>query len=314
MARGKAYVINKYDFYRPRVMMAEAAALGYATNAIATPWQHEEDREVVLRYFRFLREHGDLYADARRIAEIGLVFPRRAIHAGDASPLEYTEAAGRTLIREHLLFDMIPDDLLTQTPLDGYRVLVIAAPEYLDKDEVAALSKFAEHGGKLIWTPASDEDRRRRDAVSPDAKHFVRAVKLPAVRVDNARLERGRLTRTILELAGERKPWSRATSPWQVEVHAYRQEGKKRTIVHLVNYNHKENAPGKSVSAREAPIEAEPAEVRLNVAAETKVRRVRFHSPDAGAAKEIPCRIDAGQIRITTPAFLVYGVCVIEEE
>lgn len=308
MARGKAYVINKYDFYRPRVMMAEAAALGYTTNAIATPWQHEEDREVVLRYFRFLRDHADLYADARRVAEVGLVFPRRAIHAGDASPLEYTEACGRALIREHLLFDMIPDDLLTTTTLDSFRALVIAAPEHLEKEEIAALSKFTKRGGKLIWTLVNAEDRRRPDAVSAAAKHFTRDVKLSAVRIENARTEVGALMKDLKKLGD----WSGAIAPWQVEIHVYRQDAKQRTIVHLVNYNHKENAPGKSVSVREAPITAEPVEVRLQVPADAKVRRVRFLSPDAKGESNVDFRHDGGVMRFTTPAFLVYGVCVVE--
>ena len=71
LAAGKPYVINKYDFYRPRNMMAEAAALGYATNAIATPWQNEEDRAVVLRYFDFLKQ-------ARRPVSTGGKLMRRS--------------------------------------------------------------------------------------------------------------------------------------------------------------------------------------------------------------------------------------------
>ncbi len=308
MARGKAYVINKYDFYRPRVMMAEAAALGYATNAIATPWQHAEDREVVLRYFQFLRKHGDLYDGVQRVAEVGVIFPRRAIHAGDASPLEYTEACGRALVRSHQLFDMIPDDLLTQTPIDGFRTLVVAAPEYLTKDELAVLGRFTDNGGKLIWTPVTEADRQRVGAASVAAERDrTRDLKMPAgtLRLDNIRTERDSLIKQL----GSNSP---AIAPWTVQLHAYRQTDKKRTIVHLVNYNHKENAPGKSVSAREAPIEAAPVEVRLNLSADTKVRRVRFLSPDRDEEMQVPFRVDAGAVRFTTPAFLVYGVCVVE--
>lgn len=312
MARGKPYVINKYDFYRPRVMMAEAAGLGYATNAIATPWQHEDDRAVVLRYFRFLRKHEDLYLGTTRQAEIGLVFPRRAIHAGDASPLEYTEACGRTLIREHLLFDMIPDDLLAQTPLEDYRALIVAAPEYLDKSESAALSKFAERGGKVLWTPVNTEDQKRAGAMSLDAKRFLAAPRpMPAGtnRIDNARMEREAFRKTLAKLGG----WSQAVGPWTVQVHTYHQPARKRWIVHLVNYNHQENAPGKSVSAREAPIAAEPVPMQLRLLAGVKIRQVRFLSPDAEVAKQIPFRTEAGSLRFTTPSFLVYGVCVAEE-
>jgi hypothetical protein len=150
MARGTPYVVNKYDFYRPRNMMAEAAALGYATNAIATPWQTEEDREVVLRYFRFLKRHDALYRPAESLAEVGLVFPRHAIQAGDASPLEYVEAAGRSLIREHVLFDLLPDDLLTASSLKRYRAVVVTAVEHLPKADREALQRFVKEGCKLL--------------------------------------------------------------------------------------------------------------------------------------------------------------------
>src|SRR5205814_1743135 len=133
MSRGTSYVLNKYDFYRPRNMMAEAAALGCATNAIATPWQTEEDRAVVRRWFGFLKQHEELYHPAETLAEVGLVFPRRALHAGDASPLEYVEAAGRTLTREHLLFDILPDDM--PLSLERYRAVIVTGTDYLSEVE-----------------------------------------------------------------------------------------------------------------------------------------------------------------------------------
>ncbi|MSQ96122.1 MAG: hypothetical protein EXR98_16430 [Gemmataceae bacterium] len=317
MARGKPYVINKYDFYRPRVMMAEAAALGYATNAIATPWQHEEDRAVVLRYFRFLRQHEDLYLGTTPHAEIGLIFPRRAIHAGDASPLEYTEACGRALIRAHRLFDMIPDDLLAQTPLESYRALIVAAPEFLHKDERAALQKYTERGGKLLWTPVSLEDRQRAGAMSVAAKRFlVDPAPLPksTLRAADVRTN-GKAIFTALKAVGnDREPWSTVKAPWTVEVHSYRQPAKKRSIVHLVNYNHTENAKGKSVSEREAPLAAKPTQVQLAWPAARQIRQIRFLSPDVEGSRILPFQHKAGILHFTTPAFLVYGVCVVEAE
>jgi len=41
------------------------------------------------------------------------------VSAGDASALEYVEAAGRTLIRDHVLFDMLPDAVLGHAPIAG---------------------------------------------------------------------------------------------------------------------------------------------------------------------------------------------------
>lgn len=313
MAQGKPYVINKYDFYRPRVMMAEAAALGYATNAIATPWQHEEDREIVLRYFRFLRTHADLYEKAARVGEIGLVFPRRAIHAGDASALETIETCGRRLVRDHRLFDMVPDDLLAQTSLGGFRTLVVAAPEYLEKDDLHALGKFCENGGTLLWTATAEEDRLRPGAMSPDAKRYLAMP--PGLPKGTRRIEGVRTQPEVFAKAiGPASTLSQVKAPWTTEMHAYRQDAKKRWILHLVNYNHNEKAAGKSVSAREAPIATEPAEVRLLLPPDTKVRGIRFLSPDHAKEDRLAFRQADGRVEFIAPSFLAYGVCVVETE
>ncbi|MBM3997251.1 MAG: hypothetical protein FJ303_24345 [Planctomycetes bacterium] len=313
MARGKPYVINKYDFYRPRVMMAEAAALGYATNAIATPWQHADDREVVLQYFRFLRKHEDFYVGSDRHAEIGLVFPRRAIEAGDASPLEYTEACGRSLIREQLLFDMVPDELLSATDLSRFRMLVVAAPEYLSKEERAAIERYAQAGGIVLWTQVSAEDRARAGASSPDAKRWLidsQALPKGTRRIENARTDRAAF---VAAVNGSMRTWSRAEAPWTVQIHAYRQAKVKRWVIHLVNYNHQENAKGQSVSAREAPIVTGQTPIRMQLPTGAHVKRIRFLSPDAEAESVLDFQQTSQALRFTAPAFLAYGICVIEE-
>lgn len=311
MARGRPYVINKYDFYRPRVMMAEAAALGYTTNAISTPWQHEQDREVVIRYFDFLRKHEPLYRAAESYAEVGLVFPRRALEAGDASPLEYVEAAGRTMIRNHVLFDMIPDELLPAAKLDKYRAVVVAAPEYLQEKERSALEDYAQTGGKVLWTAVTAEDRSRPGAALPEAQQLAKkAVPLKnIVKVENARLDRLGFWKT---LSGVADNLSRLEAPWTTEVHAYHQPESRRLIVHLVNYNHKEKAKGKSVSEQEAPLATEPAGMNLLLPDGFQVRSVTFLSPDAESSQKVDFLQKGRRLEMKTPSFLVYGVCVVQ--
>jgi hypothetical protein len=308
MARGRPYVINKYDFYRPRVIMAEAAALGYATNAIATPWQTEPDREVVTRYFDFLRKHEDLYRSAESHADVALVFPRRAVDAGDASPLEYVEAAGRSMIREHVLFDMVPDDLMNRRGLEPYRAVVIAAPEYLNQADKDILSRYAKSGGKIIWTRVAAADRDRPGAATEDARTLAgKADALFAAEiVTDVRLNRAAFLKALNRAMGEER--SRFGCPWTVEVHAYRQP--ERLIVHLVNYNHKEKAPGKSVVEREAPIQAEP--VAMQIPIDMRVKSVTFLSPDEERPTKLEFRQTGGKLELRTPSFLVYGVVVIE--
>lgn len=306
LARGKAYVINKYDYYRPRVMMAEAAALGYATNALDTPWQTAQDRDVVCRYFDFLREHEALFTPADTYADVALVFPRRAVEAGDASPLEYVEAAGRTMIRNHVLFDMLPDEMLVSTPLARYRCLVLAGPEYLQPAEQAALEKYVAAGGKVLWTVVSDTDRQRPGAA---CNLKLAAVPLSATRVEGTRLDREAFRKALANTAPDR---TRFDAPWTVEAHAYRQSDRRRLVVHLVNYNHNEKATGKSITERESPIAAAAVKMNLLLPADYRVRSVTFLSPDAAGSQKLDFRQNGRRLEATTPGFLVYGVCVIQ--
>ncbi len=311
MARGRPYVINKYDFYRPRVMMAEAAALGYLTNAIATPWQQAEDRQVVIRYFDFLRRHGSLYEGSESYAEVGLLFPRRALEAGDASPLEYVEAAGRTMIRQHVLFDMVPDDMLAQTDLGRYRVLVVAAPEFLADKDRHLLARFVQAGGKILVTPVSGEDRGRPGAATIQAQRRAAAARplaFDVVEVSNARQNPGIILPRLKGLLG--KDASRFEAPWTVEVHAYCQP--RRLLVHLVNYNHKEKASGKSVSEREAPLAADPVAISLRLPEGFKVKSAAFLSPEDDRIHRLEFQQRGRMAELKTPGFLVYGLCVLE--
>ena len=280
LAAGKPYVINKYEYYRPRNMMAEAAALGYAVNAIDTPWQNEDDRAVVLRYFDFLKQHDSLYRPAESWSDVALFFPRIALHAGDASPLEYVEAAGRTMVRHHVQFDILPGDRMATVPLDRYKAVIVPAAEYVGDAGRAALARYVENGGKLLLTPVSKADRDRPGVCSEEARKRVAAsepVKVKAITVPNVRNERDAFLKALREAAGD---LSGCDAPWTVEMHVYRQPASKRMVVHLVNYNHDEKGQGKAVAAREAPIGAELVGVRLRLPEGMRVKTVRF--PVAG--------------------------------
>ncbi len=315
LSAGRPHVINKYDFYRPRNMMAEAAGLGYATNAIATPWQTEEDRAVVLRYFAFLKKHEALYTAAEPHAEVGLVFPRRALHAGDASPLEYVESAGRSLVRDHRLFDLLPDDLLPGLQLQRYRAVVVTGAEYLHGAERAALLRYAEKGGKLLVLPVAREDRDRPAARCRTADRLAREPRdllAKAVLVPGARLDRAKFLKELTRLVGGADRLSGFEAPWTVQAHVYHQRAARRLVVHLVNYDHNEKAAGKSVAAREAPIAAPPVAVRLRLPEGFRPASARFLSPDAAKEQAVTFRRRDGWLECRTPGFLVYGVLVVD--
>jgi hypothetical protein len=317
MAGDKPFVVNKYDFYRPRNMMAEAAALGYATNAIATPWQTEEDRQTVLKYFAFLRQRELYFTPAATHAEVALIFPRRAVYAGDAAPIEYVESAGRAMIGRHVLFDMAPDDFLPQLRLEKYRAVVLSAAEYLNKPEREALARYVKAGGKVLNLPVEPEDRSRPGAAGGRALRWPgrdEPFGFEAVTVPKARTDRPGFLKQLENAVPGPNGLSRFDAPWTVEVHAYEQAAAKRLVLHLVNYNHREKAAGKSEVAREAPIAAAPVKIQLRLPERFKARAVRFFTPDENEAAAIPFRQNANILECESPGFLVYGLCVVEGE
>ena len=302
MARGKPYVINKYDFYRPRNMMAEAAALGMIAGAIQVPYRTQEDQEVMERYFKFLRRHADLYAsnNGESVADALLIYPRTVTHTGDAAALEMIEVAGRTMIVEHIQFDFASDDLLPSVDLDRYKVVIAAETSGLNHERLAA---YVKQGGKLIAVP-----RTAAKAADPNWRE-MRAIVVAGLEPHTAGKPAAKpFRKALLDALGDRQATFEA--PYTVEPHVYRQPG--NYVVHLVNYNHTEKAPGKSNVAREAPIAASPVRMRLPLPAGVGIKGVSFLDPDVQGARRVEYTRKKDILTLRTPAFLVYGVCVIE--
>ncbi len=293
-ARGKPYVINKYDFYRPRNMMAEAAALGMLAGAIAVPYRTPEDADTMVRYFDFTRRHRGIFADnnGESVAEVLLVYPRTVTHAGDAEALEMIEVAGRTMITEHIQFDFVSDDMLPSVDLKKYRVVVAGETAGLTKTDVA-----------LIAVP-----RTKKKADDPKWKE-LQAVVVSGLQPHTGGTAGAEPFRAAL-LKALNVAHIRFVAPYTVETHVYRQPGKY--VIHLVNYNHNEKASGKPVVERESPIAAPQVEVALPLPRDGKVKQVTFLDPNRKELPKLDFQQHGREVVFKTPSFLVYGVCVVE--
>ena len=297
-------MINKYDFYRPRNMMAEAAALGMIAGAIAVPHGTKEDAEVMVRYCKFLDDHGDIYQsqNGESAAKVLLVYPRTASHAGRVGGIEMIEVAGRTMIADHVQFDFVPDDLLEKTDLNKYRAIVASDSEGLTQE---TLEPFHKAGGRLIALPRGD-----------DLVASLRWKKLGAAIVVGLEPRTGGKPAAAPFRVALRQamgiPLIQTSAPYTLEAHAYWQPG--RLVVHLVNYNRSENSVGKSVVAREAPIDVEPVQIQLALPQGVKIGRVRFLGPDAPGEEKLAFQQRETTVKFQIPTFKVYGVCVVELE
>ena len=120
----KPFTIGKYENTRIRVAIAELAANGGAPMGFYARFGDPAARRELVRYYRFLEKFDELYHANRSQAEVLLVYPRGRVHAGALAPVEQFRKLGGELLDRHVLFDVLPDDLVTKTARSRYAFVV----------------------------------------------------------------------------------------------------------------------------------------------------------------------------------------------
>lgn len=152
---GRPFVINKYDYKRYRLSVAEAAANHAA--APAFHWGPQEEEGYILeeytgpliRYHGFLADHDHLIRGAVPYSQAAVVYPRRAETTGDVTDFSILKRMGRLLEDNHIAFELIIDrDLLKRA--HDFELLIIAGIRFLTHDEVDHIKAYVIAGGKLI--------------------------------------------------------------------------------------------------------------------------------------------------------------------
>ena len=163
----KPFTLGKYESTRIRVAIAELAANGGAPMGFYTNFRDPVARDVIVRYYRFIKRYDELYRANRAVSEVLLVYPRTQIHAGDIAALEGFRSLGRKLLDQHVLFDVKPDDLVT--PADSQTYALIVKPTDAGELKLPAdkLSRF--EAPQTVRVSAS---RKARDNSELDV-HFV---------------------------------------------------------------------------------------------------------------------------------------------
>lgn len=139
----KPFTLGKYENTRIRLAIAELAANGGAPMGFYTRFTDPLARAEIVRYYGFLRRYDDLYRASRSQHEVVLLYPRSQVHAGDMAALDEFKRLGKVLLDQHVLFDVLPDDLLTDEARARYRqVIVPDATTATNPTMVANLSQF----------------------------------------------------------------------------------------------------------------------------------------------------------------------------
>lgn len=140
----RPFTVCHYENVKIRAAMAELAANGGAPMTRYANFDDPASRQELVRFFRFLQRHDDVYHANTMAAEALLLYPRSQLHQGrftDAMSAFY--AAGNRLLDDHVLFDVIPDDIVTPAQLARYRrVYTISSLQQLDAETYDGLSRF----------------------------------------------------------------------------------------------------------------------------------------------------------------------------
>jgi hypothetical protein len=110
----RPFTLGKYESTRIRAAIAELAANGGAPMGFYTRFTDPEARAVIVAYYQFLKSHDVMFRGNRPHAEVSLVFPRGRVQRGDVAAVDRFRMLGRALLEAHVLFDIVPDDLLEE--------------------------------------------------------------------------------------------------------------------------------------------------------------------------------------------------------
>ncbi len=337
---GKPFVINKYDFRRLRLSIAEAAANHGA--ALAFHWGYDENPNFavedyyapVIRYQRFLADHDSLLHPAQPWAQIGLVYPRRAELEDEADCLEPLKRIGRLLEDRHLLFDIILDEQLLDCAAN-YHMLILPDVKRLSPEEGAHLKRFVEKGKKLIftgdtgkyqldgqpypesllvgWERQADASRERTTAEGvcyiageqwePNSVEVQAGVQLPVYPF----LEHDSFGQDFLGRLEDllEEVYLKTDAPWFVRVRAWLPEGHEALVLHWVNYRQDEAAD------IETPQPIGPVHVDCKVLEGYVVQKVEWLYPEKQDSVTLHHETRGERIRFTIPSVIVYGLSVL---
>ena len=120
----KPYTLGKYEITRIRAAIAELAANGGAPMGFYTRFTDPAARATIVQYYQFMKRHDDLFRGNRSHAEVLLLFPRKEVHLGNVDAVDKFRKLGEKLLNSHVLFDVLPDEMLSDEIASRYRAVL----------------------------------------------------------------------------------------------------------------------------------------------------------------------------------------------
>ncbi|MEK6237713.1 MAG: hypothetical protein N2C14_23640 [Planctomycetales bacterium] len=125
----KPFTLGKYENTRIRAAIAELAANGGAPMGFYARFTDPAARREIVRYYQFMKRYDALYRANRSRAEVALLYPRGRVHQGRVDEVDKFRELGTKLLDDHVLFDVVPDDMASRERLARYLHVVRTSTE-----------------------------------------------------------------------------------------------------------------------------------------------------------------------------------------
>jgi glycosyl hydrolase family 42 (putative beta-galactosidase) len=275
-----------------RLGMAECGAFSGGGGFLLRP-RFDLFADALNAYRRFFETHADLFAGMDTYAQVAVLACPEQSWYGNTEHIHAVRTLTQSLAREHVLFDYVPESLLTAQTLQRYTTVIAPELHYVSDAQMDALERYVRAGGRLVAAGAfatHDDAMRERPAKG--------ALK-PQARFQTCEQAAGALAKQ----ASIMRPIADAAQT-HVAVNAWR--GADRIVLHLVNYNVPLGAaPG-------PPVEVKGIEVDLPLPPGVRVAKATCYAPDENEPKVLSVTSDGRHVRFSVPALRIYQVVLIE--
>jgi hypothetical protein len=149
--------VNEYRFFCYQAI-AHNAGIKAPTYGLINNMPDERTASMIADPFRFMERSENYLTSAVRIAPVALVWPEKE-HPG-VNPSDYNdEMLGlyRTLISEHVLFEIVLAHRLTEKMAGKYQTLILPSMSILNKAQSQFLQTYILNGGHVIILDALPE-------------------------------------------------------------------------------------------------------------------------------------------------------------
>lgn len=341
---GRPFVINKYDYRRFRLSIAEAGANHAAGPAFHWTPQAEPGYDLadytapLTRYHRFLADHERLIHPAKPWSQIGLVYPRRAEVVSETEATEPLKRLGSVMENAQIPFDILIDEQLL-TRATQYHTLILPNIRRMTREEVTLVRQFVEDGGRLVLV--GENATLRADGLPYDAGLFAEWETEPETQNGTTTVVIGKGTVLFLPDGPwepepkEIKPgltvpvyplpsddsfgkaflydlnvlcgnfWVHTDAPWFVRMRAWRPELADALVLHWINYQQDED------SEIEIPQPIGPIEVSCVVPNGLEITQIEWRYPEMREPTLLSYEVKAGLVYFTVPGLIVYGLSVL---